>query len=233
MMDKHKILVADDDNDIRNVLKEILEKENYIVVVVSDGKRALEVLNDSFDLVILDIMMPVKDGIETCIAIRENYAIPILFLTAKSTEYDKYIGLSIGGDDYVLKPFSKMEFLARISAILRRYHVYQGKNVRYSDDYIFVKDLKIDRNTSRVLKEEKEIALTNIEYHILLLLAQNPNKIFSLENLYESIWDESYDYSVNTTIMVHIKNLRRKLGDSSQASKYIKNIWGRGYCIEE
>lgn len=232
-MDQQKILVVDDDSDICDALKELLEKENYIVVEAADGKNVLKVLDDSFDLIILDIMMPEKDGIKTCISIREYYAIPILFLTAKATEYDKYIGLSVGGDDYVAKPFSKMELMARISALLRRYHVYQGKSVQHSDGYIFVRDLKIDKNTARVLKEEEEIALTNIEYHILLLLAQNPNKIFTLENLYESVWNEEYDYSVNTTIMVHIKNLRRKLGDSSQASMYIKNIWGRGYCIEE
>lgn len=232
-MDQQKILVVDDDSDICDALKELLEKENYIVVEAADGKNVLKVLDDSFDLIILDIMMPEKDGITTCISIREYYAIPILFLTAKATEYDKYIGLSVGGDDYVAKPFSKMELMARISALLRRYHVYQGKSVQHSDGYIFVRDLKIDKNTARVLKEEEEIALTNIEYHILLLLAQNPNKIFTLENLYESVWNEEYDYSVNTTIMVHIKNLRRKLGDSSQASMYIKNIWGRGYCIEE
>ena len=181
-------------------------------------------------------MMPNRDGITTCIEIRENYDMPILFLTAKSTEYDKYIGLSMGGDDYLSKPFSKIELLARISSLIKRYQVYQNKQSKNSplkNNYIYIKDLRIDKYASRVYKNNQEITLTNIEYKILMLLAQHKNKIFTLENLYESIWHESYDYSVNQTIMVHIRNLRKKLDDSSKSSQYIKNVWGRGYCIEE
>lgn len=161
-------------------------------------------------------MMPNRDGITTCIEIRENYDMLILFLTVKSTEYDKYIGLSMGGDDYLSKPFSKIELLARISSLIKRYQVYQNKQSKNSplkNNYIYIKDLRIDKYASRVYKNNQEITLTNIGYKILMLLAQHKNKIFTLENLYESIWHESYD--------------------SSKSSQYIKNVWGRGYCIEE
>ena len=235
IVNNYKILIVDDDKEIRIALKEILEKQQYVVVEASNGDEAISKINNDIDLIILDIM-PNRDGITTCIEIRENYDMPILFLTAKSTEYDKYIGLSMGGDDYLSKPFSKMELLARVSSLIRRYRVYQNKQNKNSpleNNYIYIKDLRIDKYASRVYKNNQEITLTNIEYKILMLLAQHKNKIFTLENLYESIWHESYDYSVNQTIMVHIRNLRKKLDDSSKSSQYIKNVWGRGYCIEE
>jgi hypothetical protein len=235
-VNNYKILIVDDDKEIRIALKEILEKQQYVVVEASNGDEAISKINNDIDLIILDVMMPNRDGITTCIEIRENYDMPILFLTAKSTEYDKYIGLSMGGDDYLSKPFSKMELLARVSSLIRRYRVYQNKQNKNSpleNNYIYIKDLRIDKYASRVYKNNQEITLTNIEYKILMLLAQHKNKIFTLENLYESIWHESYDYSVNQTIMVHIRNLRKKLDDSSKSSQYIKNVWGRGYCIEE
>ena len=225
IVNNYKILIVDDDKEIRIALKEILEKQQYVVVEASNGDEAISKINNDIDLIILDVMMPNRDGITTCIEIRENYDMPILFLTAKSTEYDKYIGLSMGGDDYLSKPFSKMELLARVSSLIRRYRVYQNKQNKNSpleNNYIYIKDLRIDKYASRVYKNNQEITLTNIEYKILMLLAQHKNKIFTLENLYESIWHESYDYSVNQTIMVHIRNLRKKL-----------DVWGRGYCIEE
>ena len=236
IVNNYKILIVDDDKEIRIALKEILEKQQYIVVEASNGDEAISKINNDIDLIILDVMMPNRDGITTCIEIRENYDMPILFLTAKSTEYDKYIGLSMGGDDYLSKPFSKMELLARVAALIKRYRIYQNKQNKNSpleNNYIYIKDLRIDKYASRVYKNNQEITLTNIEYKILMLLAQHKNKIFTLENLYESIWHESYDYSVNQTIMVHIRNLRKKLDDSSKSSQYIKNVWGRGYCIEE
>lgn len=212
IVNNYKILIVDDDKEIRIALKEILEKQQYVVVEASNGDEAISKINNDIDLIILDVMMPNRDGITTCIEIRENYDMPILFLTAKSTEYDKYIGLSMGGDDYLSKPFSKMELLARVSSLIRRYRVYQNKQNKNSpleNNYIYIKDLRIDKYASRVYKNNQEITLTNIEYKILMLLAQHKNKIFTLENLYESIWHESYDYSVNQTIMVHIRNLRK------------------------
>lgn len=228
---KTKILIVDDDMEIRKVLHLLLEEEQYEAVEVSNGFEALDIIDDSFDLIILDIMMPKKDGITTCIEIRKTYWVPILFLTAKATEYDKQIGFSIGCDDYLSKPFSRIELLARISALMPRFNTYQGRKLKPDESKIIVNDIVIDTLTSRVFQNDLEIHLTNIEYNILLLLAKNPTKIFTLENIYESVWEESYDYLANSTIMVHIKNLRRKLNDTSHTSKYIKNIWGRGYCI--
>lgn len=237
-MEKYKILVVDDDDEIRLALVSLLENENYEVNAASDGQAALEMLatTGKYDLIILDVMMPFKDGIATCIDIREEYIIPILFLTAKNTEYDKYIGFSVGGDDYLEKPFSKMELLARVSALIRRFRRYQNKLEKKEQEvteFIYLKDLKICTHTSRVFKQDDEVLLTNTEYKILMLLINHPNKIFTLENIYESVWEEEYNYSFNPSIMVHIKNIRKKLGDTSKGSIYIKNIWGRGYCVEK
>ena len=174
IVNNYKILIVDDDKEIRIALKEILEKQQYVVVEASNGDEAISKINNDIDLIILDVMMPNRDGITTCIEIRENYDMPILFLTAKSTEYDKYIGLSMGGDDYLSKPFSKMELLARVSSLIRRYRVYQNKQNKNSpleNNYIYIKDLRIDKYASRVYKNNQEITLTNIEYKILMLLA--------------------------------------------------------------
>lgn len=237
-MERYRILVVDDDAEIRLALVRLLENENYEVKAASNGEVALEMLavNEKYDLIIMDVMMPFKDGIATCIDIREKYIIPILFLTAKNTEYDKYIGLSVGGDDYLEKPFSKMEFLVRVSALIRRFRLYQNKSEKKEqevNEFIYLKDLKICTHTSRIFKQDEEILLTNTEYKILMLLVNHPNKIFTLENIYESVWEEEYNYSFNPSIMVHIKNIRKKLGDTSKGSLYVKNIWGRGYCVEK
>lgn len=232
-MNIYKILVVDDDSEIRNAVINLLNNENYITVGAASGNEALSILDNTYSLIILDIMMPEKDGISTCIDIRKKYIMPILFLTAKNTENDRHISFSIGGDDFLEKPFSKVELLARVSSLLRRYHIYQKNPPQNNEHYIFVKDLKIDKQTTRIFKEDEQIFLTNIEYKLLMLFVNDPNKIFTLENIYESIWNEDYDYSVNALIMVHIRNLRKKLGDTSRGAKYIKNIWGRGYCIEK
>lgn len=230
-MRKSKIMVVDDDADIRQALRVLLETENYEVIEADNGKTALNLLDETVDLMILDMMMPEKDGLSTCEEVRKTYTFPILFLTAKTTETDKYMGFSSGGDDYMTKPFSKVEMLARVSAMLRRYCIYQGKGDGQKENYICIKDLQIDKHTACVYQGEREIILTGTEYELLLFMAKHPNKVFTLEELYENIWDEPYHFSVNATVMVHIRNLRRKLNDTSQASKYIKNIWGKGYAI--
>lgn len=228
---KPKILIVDDDVEIRKILRIILEKENYTIYEAVDGNSALEILDETFDLIILDIMMPDKDGLSTCIDIRKELMVPILFLTAKANEYDIHIGFANGCDDYLAKPFSSIELVARVSGLIRRYRIYKGKPLS-SPGMIYVKDLCIDESNSRITKDNAEIHLTNLEYNILLLLAKNRQKIFTLQNIYESVWNEPYYYTVNSTIMVHIKNLRKKLDDKTNPSKYIKNVWGRGYCIE-
>lgn len=171
-MQGSKIMVVDDDADIRQALRVLLETENYEVSEADNGEMALELLDETVDLMILDIMMPEKDGLSTCREVREKYTFPILFLTAKTTENDKYVGFLSGGDDYLTKPFSKMEVLTRVSAMLRRYHVYQGKGSESKEKYICIKDLKIDRNVSRVFQGDKEIVLTNTEYDILVFMAK-------------------------------------------------------------
>ena len=230
-MNKSKILVVDDDDEIRNVLKILLTKEDFEVVEAKDGETALRIIDKTFDLIILDIMMPGKDGISVCIDIREKYFIPILFLSAKGNDYDKHIGFLTGCDDYMVKPFSSMELIGRIKAIIRRYTVYKGKN-QNSDEILTVKDLTIDEFSNRVMRNNVEIPLTSTEYGILLLLAKNPQKIFTIQNIYENVWQEPYDYLVNSTVMVHIRNLRKKLNEDGSSVRYIKNVWGRGYCIE-
>ena len=225
-MSNYKILVVDDDNDIRALLKETLTIENYLVYEARDGKEALAILDDSFDLVILDVIMPKTNG-----EIRKRFNIPILFLSAKSSEYDKYLGLEIGGDDYLIKPFSKVELLARINSLIRRYRKYQNFN-KDDNNNLYIKDLRLDKNNFRIYKNDQEIILTNIEYKILELLINNKNHIFTPEEIYSTIWNEPYDLGVNQIIMVHISNLRKKIGDDSKGMKYIKNIWGRGYCVE-
>ena len=203
-MSKEHILIIEDDEDIREGVRILLESENYIVTEAENGRKGLEALNDTMDLVILDIMMPGISGLRTCEEIRKMSNVPVLFLTAKAQESDKLIGLMAGGDDYLAKPFSYAELLGRVKALLRRYKVYMGKN-SVSDD---------------------------IEYNILLLMMQHPRKIFSAKNLYESVWDEPYFYSCNSTIMVHIRKLRVKIEADPKNPQYIKTVWGKGYRFD-
>lgn len=232
MITKRKILVVDDDYEIRRAISMLLAREDYQIVEAKDGIEALEIIDDDFDLVILDVMMPQKDGIETCEEIREMYSMPILFLTAKSTEYDKYKGFLAGGDDYISKPFSSIELLARVAAMIRRYNVYRGKRKEPDENKIIINEMVIDLDNSKAYIGKEELKLTNTEYRILVLLAENPNKVFTIEEIYEEIWRERYVFSVNGTVMVHIKNLRNKIEEISKC-KFVKNVWGKGYCIEK
>lgn len=224
-----KILLVDDDSDLRNILKTLLEQERFEVTQAPNGIIALEIVDASYDLIILDIMMPEIDGIEVCKKIRENFQMPILFLTAKATDFDKHIGFLNGCDDYLSKPFSSVELVSRVSALIRRYTIYMGKP--QNDSKLHIKDLCIDLSTHLINRGNEEIRLTSHEYEILILLAQNSGKVFSLQNIYESVWHEPYYYTSNSTIMVHIKNLRKKLADEQNSTTYIENVWGRGYRV--
>lgn len=230
-MYKGKILVADDDASIRQIVQLLMEKEGYTVITASDGEEAVKKMDNSFDLIILDIMMPKKDGISACMEIRNSYNVPILFLTAKGTEIDLQVGFSVGCDDYISKPFSNTELSTRVQGLIRRYTVYKGKSSAVFDS-LRIGDIYIDEKSNQVLRDGSPVSLTDTEYRILHLLAKNPRKVFTLQNIYESIWTEPYDYSCNSTIMVHITNIRKKLEIKGNPTKYIKNIWGRGYCIE-
>lgn len=180
-------------------------------------------------------MLPGISGIKVCEEIRKVSTVPILFLTAKSQESDKTIGLMAGGDDYLSKPFSYAELIARVKAQLRRYCVYRGKKqfLQLDEDQILTSGrLKIALNRNEVWKDGVILDLTDIEYKILLLLIQHPQRIFSTHTIYESVWEEPYTYSANGTIMVHIRKLRTKLEDDPQNPVYIKNVWGKGYRYE-
>ena len=228
-----KILIADDDPEIREVIRLLLEGEGYEVTEALDGDEVIECLDDSFDLVILDVMMPGASGYAACAEIRTRSAVPVLFLTAKSQDSDKYMGFSVGGDDYLVKPFSYSELISRVKAMLRRYRVYGAKSVKADDDNIIrcCGTIAIDPDKCAVWQDGKEISLTGTEYRILYLMASNPKKVFTVQNIYESVWQEPYFYSSNNTVMVHIRNLRKKLGDDPQNSHIIQTVWGKGYKI--
>lgn len=230
-MEGKKILFADDDREIREVVRILLESEGYFVIEAANGDQAVSMMDDSVDLVILDMMMPGRSGISACMEIRKNSTVPILFLTAKSQDSDKTMGFSAGGDDYLVKPFSYTELVMRVKAMMRRYCVYRGKEPEGEEAVIELPGLTINPEANQVMKDGKEVLLTDLEYQILLLLAKNKKKIFTIQNLYESVWGEMYLYNCNNTVMVHIRNLRKKLEDDPQNPQYIKNVWGKGYRI--
>lgn len=227
-----KILIADDNQEIREIVRVLLESEHYQVVEAVDGDDAVAKVDENVDLIILDIMMPRKSGIKACVEIREKTSAPILFLTAKTDDSDKFMAFSAGSDDYLSKPFSYTELVSRVKALLRRYYVYKGKDKPIQPDIIIINELQLNTVTNEVYVGSKEISLTEIEYKILLLMARYRKKIFSAQNLYESVWEEPYYYSCNNTVMVHIRNLRMKLERNPQNPEYIRTVWGKGYRIE-
>ncbi len=228
-----KILVADDNDEIREIVRVLLESEQYNVTEAIDGEDAVNKVDETIDLIILDVMMPKKSGFKACVEIREKTSAPILFLTAKTQDSDKYLAFSAGSDDYLSKPFSYTELVSRVKALLRRYYVYKGKDtIAESPDIIKVNELTVKTKGNEVWMGDEELTLTEIEYKILSLMSSNRNKIFSAQNLYESVWGEPYFYSCNNTVMVHIRNLRMKLEKDTQNPKLIKTVWGKGYRIE-
>ncbi|MCD7904993.1 MAG: response regulator transcription factor [Clostridiales bacterium] len=229
---KYTILVADDTAEIREVLRVLLESEGYNVVEAVDGQDAVNKVDENTSLIILDIMMPIKDGYKACTEIREKTMAPILFLTAKTEDQDKTMGFCLGGDDYMVKPFSFSEIVARVRALLRRYYIYRNSDDADGTKVIKIGNLLIDTDKNSVTVGGNEVILTDIEYNILLLLASNRKKIFTNENIYESIWNEMYVYSASNTVTVHIRKLRSKIEEDPQNPKYIKTVWGRGYRIE-
>ncbi len=231
-MEKKRILFADDDPEIREALCLLLNSEGYETVEASCGKEVLEQIDPTFDLVILDVMMPGMNGFEVCEELRRRYTVPILFLTAKASDHDKATGFSAGGDDYLVKPFSYNELLNRIKAILRRYYVYGSKNEDTTSVIRCCGNVEIHTRQCMVKVDGEEVILTDLEYRILLLLASNPKRIYSTQSIYETVWNEPYTYSSNNNVMVHIRNIRRKLGDDPQNSHTIRTVWGKGYRIE-
>ena len=236
MDDNTNILIIEDDSDIRDGIRLLLEGESFQITEAATGSEGLEKLDKDIDLVILDLMLPDISGLNVCEHIRKVSYIPILILTAKALESDKWIGLMAGADDYLTKPFSYSELLARIRALLRRYRIYDKKDApsaKADDAYLNIGTLRISQRSNEVYRNGQEILLTELEYQILLLLMQHPTKIFSARNLYESIWNEPYFYNCNGTVLVHIRNLRVKLEEDPGNPKYNKTVWGKGYRLGE
>ncbi|QTH39932.1 response regulator transcription factor [Cohnella sp. LGH] len=225
------VLVVDDEAEIRDVIHVFLRNEGFRVLEAKHGLEALERLeSEKVDLVVLDVMMPELDGIRTCMKIREISGIPIIMLSAKQEEIDKITGLSIGADDYVAKPFSPLELLARVKAQLRR----SGMAVPKEDnsDAIYVNDLVVDIARHRVTVKGREVSLTPLEFAIMELLASHKGQVFHADKIYEKVWKEPTGYSDNT-VMVHIRNLREKIEDNPREPRYIKTVWGVGYKVEK
>ena len=227
---KLQILVADDEKEIRDVLRLLLEGEGYAVAEAADGDAVLAQASGDIDLYILDVNMPGRTGIMAAAELRKQSDTPIIFLTAYSTESDKVMGFSVGADDYIVKPFSNVELLLRVRAVLRRHTSQKAAAPKASGNRLAIGDLALDLDRQSVLRETEAIPLTYTEFKILELLASNRKRIYSLESIYQSIWD---DNAVgDSAIMVHIKNIRKKLGDDSRNPVYIKTAWGRGYYID-
>lgn len=233
-MKEYSILIIEDDEDIREGIRILFSGENYRITEAGSGEEGLRLFSGDIDLVILDIMMPGISGLKTCEEIRRISNVPVLFLTAKSQESDKLIGFMAGGDDYMVKPFTYSELLARTKALLRRYTVYKGKDVtgesEYDEEgYIIRRSLRVSTTYNEVFRDGRKIELSEIEYRMLLLMMKNPGRIFSTKNLYESVWNEPYFYISNNTVMVHIRKLRMKIENDPKNPEYIHTVWGKGY----
>lgn len=226
-----KIMIVDDDAEIREIVHVLLESEGFEPVEAQDGETALSLLSEDIDLVILDVMMDGMSGYQLCRKIRESSNVPVLFLTAKSKDSDLTLGFSVGGDDYLAKPFSYAELLARVKGLLRRYQSYRGKEV-IADSVLEKNGLCLHTSHNEVLKNGNELNLTEKEYQLLRLMLRYRGKLFSAQNLYESIWEEPFFYTSNNTVMVHIRRLREKIEDDPQNPKILKTVWGKGYRIE-
>ena len=229
------ILVTDDEKEIADLLEIYLVSDGYHVFKAYNGQDALRIMDEQdISLAILDIMMPGMDGIELCREIRKTSHIPIIFLSAKSTDLDKILGLGCGADDYVTKPFNPLELTARVKSQLRRYTEFNSgvKEPEENKQKITVRGLEIDKSTHVVKVDGEEIRLTPLEFDILWLLAESPGKVFSTDEIFRRVWNETV-YEANNTVMVHIRRLRTKIKDDQRADKIITTVWGVGYKIEQ
>ena len=232
-MDKARILVVDDDKEIANAIDKLLSLEGYEVIKAYNGLEALDALVvNSIQLILLDVMMPKLDGLSTTMKIREKKNIPIIILSAKSEDSDKILGLSMGADDYITKPFNPQELVARVKSQLRRY-MYLGDMGNTSGKSLIQVGGLILNNESKELRVDGELVrLTPTEFKILELLMDNAGIVFSSEQIYEKVWEEEA-YSVENTVMVHIRRIREKIEINPKEPKYLKVVWGIGYKIEK
>lgn len=230
----NKILVCDDENDIVKALEIYLTSEGYEVIKAENGKKALEILeNESGDisLILLDVMMPVMDGITTMKHLREKYNIPVILLTAKSEDTDKVLGLNIGADDYVTKPFSPTELLARVRSQVRRYTMLGGAKKTENADVISVGNIDLDVKKRTVTVDGEPITLTATEYDILRLFMSHPGEVFSTKEIYKNVWKQ-VPIGEENTIAVHIRHLREKIEINPAEPRCLKVVWGQGYKLE-
>lgn len=226
------ILVCDDDKEIVDAIEIYLNQEGFQVFKAYDGEQAIKMLKEqNVQLLIIDIMMPKLDGIHATLKIREYSSIPIIFLSAKSEDTDKILGLNIGADDYVTKPFNPLELVARVKSNLRRYT--QLGNLNVDNNALFkAGGLCINDETKEVTVDGESVKLTPIEYNILLLLVKNQGKVFSIDQIYENIWNEEA-YGAENTVAVHIRHIREKIEINPKEPRYLKVVWGVGYKIEK
>ncbi len=234
----NKILVCDDEKDIVNALKIYLTGEGYEVVEAFNGKEALEVLEkEEIHLVLMDIMMPVMDGIEAMVELRRSYNIPVILLTAKSEDMDKVLGLNVGADDYITKPFNPVELIARVKSQLRRYMMLGGVSdggtiTEPSRDILRIGGIELDDRAKKVTLDGEEVSLTPREYDILKLLMEHPGKVYSPRDIYSEIWQDP-TFGAENTVAVHVRHLREKLEYDPANPRYVIAVWGHGYKISE
>ena len=232
----YTILVVDDEKDIVSALKIYLTSDGYNVLTAYNGTEALEILdNNEVHLVLMDIMMPETDGLTAVTKLREKYNMPVIFTTAKSEDTDIIIGLNLGADDYITKPFNPVELLARVKSQLRRYTLFGSVNsekVNYNGDVITVGGIEIDNRAKEVRVDGENANLTPTEFDILKLLASSPGKVYSPAEIYKAVWNEA-PIGSDSTVAVHIRHLREKIEITPNQPRYIKVVWGQGYKLEK
>lgn len=226
------ILVCDDDREIVDAIEIYLSQEGYTILKAYDGMQAIKILEENeVHLLIIDVMMPRLDGIRATLKIREKSSIPIIILSAKSEDVDKILGLNIGADDYVTKPFNPLELAARVKSQIRRYTKLGNMQSESANAYS-VGGLTIDDDLKEVTVDGEAVKMTPIEYNILLLLVKNPGKVFSIEQIYQNIWNEEA-IGADNTVAVHIRHIREKIEINPKEPRYLKVVWGVGYKIEK
>ena len=232
-MEKYHVLVVEDDKEIRDGIEIYLKSQGYEVFKAADGIEGLEIIyREEIHLAIVDVMMPRKDGIQMVMEMRKDYDFPVIMLSAKSEEVDKILGLNVGADDYMTKPFNPLELTARLKSQLRRY-TQLGSTIDKSNQAVYaVGGLSIDDEQKEVTVDGEPVRLTPIEYNILLLLVKNQGKVFSIDQIYESIWNEDA-IGVDNTVAVHIRHIREKIEINPKEPRYLKVVWGVGYKIEK
>lgn len=231
-MNKHKVLVVDDEKEIPDAIERYLRHENIKVIKAYDGKQALEILEkEDVHLVLMDIMMPKLDGIEATMKIREEKNIPIIMISAKSEYSDKILGLNIGADDYITKPFYPLELVARVKSQLRRYTELGNGKKETKEEILKIGGITLNTMTKELQVDGEAKKITPMEYKILEVLMNNPGRVFSAEEIYERAWKE---HCINTdTVMVHIRRIREKIEINPKEPRYLKVVWGIGYKLEE